>query len=166
MLYEDLKVYLVIKNELKKNPSTQYRSSEWYHYGLTCHRLQRSEDCKFAFMKIHSRSPTSIIKLVDMLILDYKVNLFKVERPDDQIASLYSLYSKFMTGIQQDSFEVYFDVYGCNTFRDPFYHYIIELCKIHGLELVQLWIFHAAMTKEERRLMENLIKYASTLQIE
>ena len=166
MLYDDLRVYLVIKNELKKNPNTQYKQNEWYHFGLICHRLHKYEDVSFAFDKVKSNSPTVCLKLVNLLILEYTPNIWKVDRNNAQIGQIYKLYKRFMTTINMDSYEVYFDVYGCDNYKDPFYHYMIELCKIHGVDLVQIWILQTAMTKEERRLMEDLFKYTTKLQIQ
>eukprot|EP00835_Amoeboradix_gromovi_P000441 NODE_15_length_42055_cov_0.634117.p19 type:complete len:164 gc:universal NODE_15_length_42055_cov_0.634117:1065-574(-) len=163
MLYNDLKYYWSIKNELKKNPNTQYTTTELFKFGLTCSRLELIEDAKIALQSIKSKSPTAIITMVKLLINDYTPSIWKVDRPKDQIKLLYKMYCNFK--INQDSYEVYFDIYGCNNYKDPFFNYIIELCKIHGLDLVQLWILQSTISNEERRFMEDLMKYVSKIQI-
>ena len=167
MLYDDLSVYLVVKNELTRNPNTQYKATEWYHYGLIANRLLKQKECEFAFNKLTCKSPTAILKMVAYLIDDYQENPFKVDRPSEQPSQLYGLYMAYWTGVagSMDTYEVYFDVYGCNWYKNPFYSYMIQLCQIHSRALVQLWILQSALTKEERRLMEDLYKYCTKLEL-
>eukprot|EP00834_Sanchytrium_tribonematis_P004554 NODE_230_length_12188_cov_0.969890.p8 type:complete len:160 gc:universal NODE_230_length_12188_cov_0.969890:2499-2020(-) len=158
-------MYFGFKNELKSNPNTQFKQTEWYHYGLVSERLKKFEDAEFAFLKLANTSPTGIISVVDILSNQFLPNTFKVDRPEDQIPKLFKLYQKFMTSVNLDSFEVYFDVYGCNNYKDPFYRYMIALCNIHGKKLVQLWLLQSAISKEERRFAEDLFKYTDRLNI-